>query len=278
MLKRLSLRRFNAVSLVDEACSVYVSKVGGIPYHPQGFAYPHSRTGAPLRLLAQINLSEMPALDDFPREGMLQFYLGGDNAWIDSESAAYRVVYHEQIDKNIPQQPLPDGYFDLSFSDADDVDAYDAFPFAHEFCKRMRFQQETSWMSLDDFRIQPYFEQCWYELFGESITEYYEEKVASATADFESYIDLYDKGCHRVGGYPLFSQDDPRGDSPEQADKEVQLLQLASDWVQDFDSDLYDDPRHRLMWGDCGLGHFFISHRDLLDRRFDRVLFAWDCG
>ena len=46
------------------------SKLGGVPYRPQGSAWPLSRTsGRPLAFLAQLNLAELPRLRAFPRRG-----------------------------------------------------------------------------------------------------------------------------------------------------------------------------------------------------------------
>ena len=43
------------------------------------------------------------------------------------------------------------------------------------------------------------------------------------------------------------------------------LLQLDSDELMD------------LMWGDMGVGHFFIRASDLERRDFSKVLYDWDC-
>jgi uncharacterized protein YwqG len=63
---------------------------------------------------------------------------------------------------------------------------------------------------------------------------------------------------HKVGGYPWFTQADPR-----HADTELRLLlQLDSD--------------DEIMWGDSGVGNVFIRESDLAASRFDRVMFTWD--
>jgi uncharacterized protein YwqG len=63
---------------------------------------------------------------------------------------------------------------------------------------------------------------------------------------------------HKLGGYPHFTQDDPR----TRRDLEL-LFQLDSD--------------DGVMWGDAGVGNFFIAPDDLARRDFSRVLFSWDC-
>ena len=37
------------------------------------------------------------------------------------------------------------------------------------------------------------------------------------------------------------------------------------------------DGEDEIMWGDCGVGNFFISSDDLKRLDFSRVLYTWDC-
>lgn len=34
---------------------------------------------------------------------------------------------------------------------------------------------------------------------------------------------------------------------------------------------------YEIMWGDSGVGHFFIEEDDLKNLNFDNVLYTWDC-
>ncbi len=54
------------------------SKLLGRPYLPKGFEYPRDPDGKPLRLLAQINFADVPPLDDYPDEGILQFFISDE--------------------------------------------------------------------------------------------------------------------------------------------------------------------------------------------------------
>ncbi len=40
------------------------------------------------------------------------------------------------------------------------------------------------------------------------------------------------------------------------------------------------DGKNYIMWGDTGVGNFFISEKDLKDRNFSSsmILYNWDCG
>ena len=68
---------------------------------------------------------------------------------------------------------------------------------------------------------------------------------------------------HKLGGYPDFTQSDPRG---EDDDDLVLLFQLDT------------DREMGVMWGDAGIVNFFIRRADLIARDFSRVAYHWDCG
>jgi uncharacterized protein YwqG len=70
---------------------------------------------------------------------------------------------------------------------------------------------------------------------------------------------------HRLSGYPYFTQSDPRGDK-----KNIQ------DYILLFQLDT-DDAENDIMWGDSGVGNFFIHPEDLKKRDFSKVFYNWDC-
>ncbi len=47
------------------------------------------------------------------------------------------------------------------------------------------------------------------------------------------------------------------------------LLQVETDWSKGRDVEI--------MWGDSGVGNFFISEENLKNLNFDDVLYNWDC-
>lgn len=71
---------------------------------------------------------------------------------------------------------------------------------------------------------------------------------------------------HKVGGFPDFTQCDPR-EGMEEGSYDFLLFQLDSD---------YDDVE-RVMWGDGGICNFFISTEKLKNFDFTDVLYNWDC-
>src|SRR5205085_10306136 len=74
------------------------SKLGGVPYLPPGGEIPRMKK-TPMMLLAQINFAEQPALEGFPRKGILQLFveddpsLGAGTKEL-TKQGAFRVVFH----------------------------------------------------------------------------------------------------------------------------------------------------------------------------------------
>ena len=84
--------------------------------------------------------------------------------------------------------------------------------------------------------------------------------------EWDKYGEFVDEiSNHQIGGYPYFTQDDPR---EENSPYDFLLFQLDSD---------YADEKDIVMWGDAGTGNFFISSEKLKNLDFSDVLYNWDC-
>lgn len=234
----------------------WTSKLGGLPYRPVGFEWPHSRPdGRPLAFLAQLNLAELPHLEGFPAGGIVQFFIGDSdfyganfhgalNITDLSDDAHFRVLYHPEVthDEAVldtgpsPYRPDPDGM---------------GLPHdpAQEFVLRGELTRGP--VTVGDRLFDGLVGQPVWELLGEE----------DADEALDRYAQLAGEG-HKLGGYPNFTQSDPRTlDDPY-----VLLFQL------DSDDDL------GLMWGDVGIANFFIRPDDLARGDFRRVAYNWDCG
>ena len=84
--------------------------------------------------------------------------------------------------------------------------------------------------------------------------------------EWHAAISRAQDGNH-LGGYPFFTQRDPRLDDPTLANS-VLLFQLDSS----EEGNCVD-----VVWSDNGVGAFFIDRADLAARRFDKAWFYWDC-
>lgn len=250
------------------------TKLGGLPYWPAGLEYPSTPKGRPLMLLAQLRLDDFGGDDRLPDHGLLQFFIDAvdDCSGMDfddqTNQSGFRVVWHETVDESVtPEQVNALGMptslvgFDME---------YLGNPLAGEFA--LRVEPVTNWMTIADGRIDDLFVACCRELLGDDFV-----------AGRDNYWDLLENDdvdtlfnelktpepAHLVFGYPFFTQNDPRmGELMEQFD--TLLLQIDSEG----DPDTHKD---RVIWGDVGIGSFFINSDDLKRGDFSRVLFNWDC-
>lgn len=242
----------------DSAPGILDSKIGGLPYWPPAMDYPTDAKGEKLSLLAQINFDQFPAEAPLPQQGMLQFFIGQDDLFgadfdAPTEQNDFRVVYHKTIDPAVTQEQVRG----LDIPTNDDVEFSPIFREA-----ALSAEKTTSCMSSEDARFDPLFSQVVKELIGD------EPKTAYGylpKGDWEYLFDQFYTTGHRMLGYPYFTQYDPREpDSPY----DTLLLQIDSAGVGRKDY---------VLWGDCGVGNFFIP-RDKLERGdFTDVFYTWDC-
>ncbi len=176
------------------------SNFGGSVYLPESFDYPLDDRGSPLSFLAQINFSEMPSLDLFPKDGVLQFYIGNDDAF-GAWSENYKVIY-------IPKSEIDSGSIRHYDFERDEI-----------------FPIETS-MILTGKKtnkpiptLNPFFKKCF---------EQYVSDKKNETNFFDLYISLIDDfNSHQIGGYASFVQDEPA--FFQDNDTYEVLLQIDSD-------------------------------------------------
>lgn len=244
------------INLFKAVCTLTDSKVGGMPYLPEDFKYPlderEEYKGNPLAFLAQINFEQLPPLPGFPQYGMLQFFVGTDYMYgLDIENptsqASFRIIYHNEIketDKLLTTLPVT-------------IEYGSDFPVHQEL--KMGFTPEVSVMGWQDFRYETDLLKAYKKQFP--VTGSYDDIPVEIRDKMEQ---LCNAGGSRVGGYPLFTQSDPRN-SEEYADYTILLFQL------DSDSDL------GINWGDDGVCNFFITPLQLKERNFTNVLYHWDC-
>lgn len=67
------------LKITPNSTTWWQSKFGGLPYFPKNITYPKNNKGEYLRLLAQLNFAEIPTLDNFPEDGILQFYIDAND-------------------------------------------------------------------------------------------------------------------------------------------------------------------------------------------------------
>ncbi|WP_345240390.1 YwqG family protein [Pontibacillus salipaludis] len=228
------------------------SKFGGNPYFPKELDYPKDLEGENMRLLAQINFSELPTFEGFPESGILQFFISphDDVMGIDfdemTNQSYFKVLYHEEIVQD--DEKLLENVGNYKINEEFD------FPIEYELSLSFDIEQEP--ISCEDYRVE--------DQLDATIDELQDEELHGEDL-WEVYFEHFFGEGHKLGGYPYFTQNDPREGEKRYKDHEILLLQI----------DTEDDKG--IMWGDAGVANFFIKKEDLEKRNFTNVLYNWDC-
>jgi uncharacterized protein YwqG len=250
-----SRKMFNRVSFKKGAVERWQSKLGGKPWLPLGSSLPTTDDGKVLTFLAQINFGEMPPIDGFPTQGVVQFFIFGDDFYganIDSDfnedalslQRHFRVIYWPDANAATPQVAVR-------------IEAAEALPFDPEVECALLFDAVEAPMSAGDVGISALLGMDPYQIG----TEYAKAKGVDDGEVVDAVFDYLDGMGHKVGGYPGFTQADPRIENSEY----ILLFQLDTD----------DDVG--MMWGDTGIANFFIPRDNLRRGDFSRVIYNWDC-
>ena len=257
------------LTISNGECTVFDSKLGGTPYFPKDMEYPRGKKnkfeGQPLLLLAQLNFEQIPNIPDFPTKGILQFFIAADDLYGMSpdygEEMAhqhnFRVIYHENI---ITDTSLLLSEDEIPAPEVDDM----YMPFTGEF-KLTAGEPEKMQANIFDFRFGDAFVKAYNEFADEPVEELWDiddsitDPLYDKTDDFPNAV---------IGGYPIFTQDDPRC-VEDVADCDVLLFELDSYYNTEIGIDI--------MWGDSGTGSFMIPRDRLKALDFSRVLYNYDC-
>ncbi len=220
-------------------------QLGGRPWWPKGRAFPRGNDDAPLYLLAQINFAELPALPPFPSAGLLQMFIAandlfGMNVDDPTKPLGFACVYHDDpngpADTSSAPRRLPHG---------------DYLPLETPFDARaLSFQLDQMVADFTDYR----FERL---LPGIAADEDLMAAYAEWTSGDAAVSPI------RLGGYPTFTQQDPRAFPGQARLGDTTLLTL--------------DTTLGIMWGDAGVAQFLMHEKDLAKRDFSRVIYNWDC-
>jgi uncharacterized protein YwqG len=232
---KLEYVKINAKPLKkSQTLSLIQSKFLGKPYLPIDSEYPKDKAGKPMILLAQLNFSEIPNIEYYPKKGILQFYISGDS-WYDMED--YKVLFHENVE-----------VFQTNF-DFLTEDLYEDSPI---YCEHsLAFSIQEAFGGTEDVRFDYKFNGLDYWDFKETLTK----------KQIKNIEPFFDATGHKIGGYSYFTQNDPR--DYDDIEKDLLLLQIDTD--------------DEIMFGDSGVAHFFISKEDLINKRFEKAYFNWDC-
>lgn len=234
---------------IEDNLPLTTSKFLGKPYFPAGKNYPTDKAEKPMLLLAQINFAEVPHLDNYPEAGILQFYIAsnddlyGANYDDLTDQSSFRVVFHSTTNETNLNADIP-------VFNPKSEDVYTPITAEH----RLSFSLTKEYVPSTDWRFEKFFGKHYYDYSSEYDNDVLWEQYETG--------EIADPGGHKIGGYAYFTQWDPR--SKESYSDYILLLQI-------------DSQGDHILWGDVGVGNFFIREADLIRQDFSTVLYTWDC-
>lgn len=224
------------------------SSIAGSPSLPPDMEWPCDAAGRPMSFLAQLNYADLPPMTDFPAAGLLSVFVADDNdfgcAFPSLNQTGFRCLYFpspETLERRAPPD-MVEGYSPFSGTAVE---------------TGLRLTGTRGEMPPDSLSFQ-----------GLSITEGWHERDMPPGL-WRQYLDSLEIApAHDLhfDGHPSFTQDDFRYTEEEQAYDRV-LLRLG----------FVRGPELRVCWGDAGEAVFMIRREDLVNRRFERAVFNWDC-
>ena len=216
------------------------SYVGGAPLGQP----PLDAEGKPMRQLAAIYCEEFPGVG-LPEQGLIRIFIAENEMFgLDMEhpnvQSGFRVLYDEDFSHLTPgEDPGESGDFPVGG------------------CYHMTIHSRM-WQAMptNDYRFE--------ERFGAFLTQMGAEYPGEE--DLELMAEILSPERHRIGGYPWFTQSDPREDQRFRS-YDTLLFQL--------DCMVWGDMR--ITIGDEGVMNFFIPAEKLKNKDFSDVLYWWDC-
>ena len=255
-----------------EPLPVTSSKFGGVPYLPEGVDAPTNTHGDPLGMIAQINCAELPDNDVYPKTGIVQFWLNlKDDQWgmnFDNPIAQdnTRVTYY-------PEVGAPDTKAALPQIDWEDV-GWPIYPENVELALSFEVIQQGDVILSEEF-FDTFVEQ-WNSLYPDQTIEELDELDDLSDELVTDFLDDFTE-FHKIGGKPIFVQNDPRDFEDNLKNYTVDLLTIVSGDVHDPRGG--EDSRNiEIMWGDMGTANWLITPEQLAACDFSQVLFEWSCG
>ncbi len=250
--------------------SLEESKFGGFPFVPLGGVIPTNAEGNQLALLAQINCAQLPENNMYPSDGWLQIWCLEDEMygfWSDTiqPETNQKVLY---IPAGTQGEPLERVVAMYQPYVSEDCPVWFINEQGAIWGMRLSFTHGQQGITYSDGRFRDLFLDRWNERYPEQAVENFYDLPDEI---FENVVDIHDGSdcAHQLGGYPYFTQYDPRyeRDSTELTKYTEVLFQIDSQFDTEWD----------MCWGDAGVRNFFISRENLEALDFSDLLYNFDC-
>lgn len=292
-VKKHTARESYSIELLKEKTTLFDSKFGGLPYWDLSKEYPVDKNGNKLILLAQINLEqENFDSDKLANRGMLQFFV--ENEFDCVEQEVNKVIYHENIDRNITEDDIKKLNIPTTFDFEIDITIKNEY--------KLAFKKVKEVINFNDYRFYEVLEKAYNKLYD---TNDFDEVWDKWTENDVIYDKFSDGAGHKLFGFPHFCQEDPRSaiiynasqsdvklatSLNENGNKTMSWFPSASDMkkieeenkkekeVPNFNTLLLQiDSCKEFTWGDNGQVNVFINSKDLKNLNFNKVLWNFDC-
>lgn len=283
------------LTLSRDPVTIFDSHIGGTPYCPHDGQPPVGEDGKQLRLVAQINFEQAPAMPSFPDRGILQIFLPDDDPLIGyrgmehwTEQTNWRVVYHPEPDPTVTDEEAAAKVTTGPPVVHDGRNLWlNSRVILKEFAYKLHFGSVgTEGLTLSDHRFHTQFEETYQRLFPNDPPVRFCPKrppVRPKPVDWiwadDIWKKLYAKAYaqyNKLGGFPCFPKTDPRTVLPELKDGQCPwdtvLLQLEYGFV---DVNNHLQGYCPLSFGEGGVAVFLMREADLLRRDFSRVGYYW---
>ena len=237
--------------------SLTQSKLGGLPYLTSRQDIPIAKhNGKQMRLLFQINFEDLKEDPKYPDQGILQIWLTqeddlfGMNFEDPTLQENWRIYYYPEVEEKLTLEEVRSMLEVIEGAN---------YPLDKSYAISVKERTFTS-VSPTNFDYE------------ELLEAFLEEEMLSLTEDeIDSFADvLYDEPYTlfetKTGGYPNFTQTDPREYLVGVEDYTEVLFTLDSD----------SDPENIII-GDSGIMNFMITPEDLANLDFTKVFYTWDC-
>lgn len=253
--------RMKLTKLENEALEQ--SKIGGVPFLKSLDDIPVDVKNAPMMLLAQINLSELPdGQNVFPvNKGLLQFWISGNDEGYgmgiesleDIENS--KLIFIEDVTTTLTLDDIQSHFSQFDFEETPVSGG--AFQIEYALNKQM--------LSPADYRFQEIAVPIWNEVNPDmEIESIFDGYDGAFEAIYETL--LPEQSIHQLGGYPYFTQEEPREFEEDLQVYDQLLLQIDTD----------EDEGAEIAWGDGGISNILMKSDDLKAMRFDNYIFTWD--
>lgn len=269
----------------QETFCITDSHLGGIPYLPHNEAYPTGNDGQSLWLCAQINFAQMPPMERFPSEGILQFFLsdfdydGGFGLYSEQDETIqgpWRTFYYPTVDETVTEEEchakMPEQWEDAS----------DLWRIPNRPLKIIFLPVEQEVVNHENYLFDALFAAALTKHLPDANPEtYMPYDLCGKTPEERDALDKIHHqieigGC-KMGGYPRYYQDDPRLYSKERGkpleEWDILLFQLDDD-IFTFPVGDIDNMDFYLNGGTL---NFLIRPKDLEKCDFSQVLAQWAC-